>query len=124
MLLQFVEKVGSSMHKGIPKVVLLDPFADMGRTGVDSVCFFSVVGSMSKIHVSFIGPTSVKTLKAFGAQGPIQGDRRPSTAVFGRGTRQQGGGKGEGTPLPRVGEEGLKPETTPTPPQPRGLAGL
>ena len=40
MLFEVIGKVEKSMQKGVPKVDFLDPFADMGRTGVDLFCFF------------------------------------------------------------------------------------
>ena len=57
MLLQVLENVEKSMPKrGVPKVVFLDPFVDMGRTGVDCVCFFCRFGAMPKNYVFFSGP--------------------------------------------------------------------
>ena len=62
MLLQVFEKVEKSMQKGRPKVDFLDPFADMGRTGVDCVCFLWRFGAMPKNNVFLIGKKSMKNL--------------------------------------------------------------
>ena len=62
MLLQVLKNVEKTMKKDMPQIDLLDPFADMGRTGVDCVCFLCSVGAVPKKHAFLIGQKTVKHL--------------------------------------------------------------
>ena len=84
--------------------------------------FFVVLVRCPKNPVFLIGPKSIKNLikSIVGAQGTDTRRKTDPRLVY----LDEGRDPGEGKPLPRVEEEGLKPDKTPKPPQPEGLVGL